>query len=595
MSSITCMVITLSIYFIFKKDIEKEYIKRYQADENIISNTFRQLELASENTNKNAVMMLSVIEKIGGIPTDVELDNLAKRLGISGFYVINNKGKFLRSSDISIELQHNSLFSYSPEYKNLINGTLDIAITPIIPSYPYDVPTKLTMIPNHNRKLILEASTHLEYIEKILQQLIAADKNIKSIGLYSPTGYELGSILFNGDFHQGRRDINKKIILGKRILNKELIISTPIILNSKKCLECKNKGVSANGEYYYVLTFKVSLIPLLKRISILKIETALIFLFIMLLSAIISKILSKKLVSRIKEINAAVNNIIESKNLNAKINTNGNDEISKLAIAFNKMTLELKSNQHELIKTEKAQSIAEIAKQVAHDIRSPLAALNILISQDFSFPEESRILFRNIINRIGDIANDLMEKSRDLKKKGICENNYSIQLAPVVSSIVREKQVQFCSTENIVIDFKITSEIYGLFAKVNLSEFKRMLSNIINNAVEALPGKGKVLITLSQNNANIRLSLADDGKGIPKEVLGDLGSQGFSYEKKGSGLGLYHARNTIEKLNGELQIISTVNKGTEVILTIPHAEPPVWFLPKLSFLPMFSREKPRHS
>ena len=201
---ISCSLVTLTVYSVFKKNIEIEFLNRYQVDGNIVANTFHQLEVSSDSANRNAVLILSEIEKHFGIPTDKELDVLSKKLGINGFYVVDKNGKFLRSSDIPVSLQHNSLFSYDPSYKRLIDGNLDIAITPIIPSYPYNVPAKLTMIPNHNKTLILESSTHLEYIEKILHQVIFSDKNIQSIGLYAPTGYELGSISSDGQFYQGR-------------------------------------------------------------------------------------------------------------------------------------------------------------------------------------------------------------------------------------------------------------------------------------------------------------------------------------------------------------------------------------------------------
>jgi hypothetical protein len=82
------------------------------------------------------------------------------------------------------------------------------------------------------------------------------------------------------------------------------------------------------------------------------------------------------------------------------------------------------------------------------------------------------------------------------------------------------------------------------------------------------------------------MTVRDDGKGIPPETLGLLGRRGGTHGKAGgSGLGLYHACATAEAWGGSLAIFSEPGKGTEVSVTLPLAEPPVWFVPDLEFSP----------
>lgn len=224
----------------------------------------------------------------------------------------------------------------------------------------------------------------------------------------------------------------------------------------------------------------------------------------------------------------------------------------------------------------------KISAQVAHDIRSPLAALTILTSEDLSLPEESRILLRNVTNRIRDIANDLVEKNQGLHNEIISIEDCSIQLlAANIFQLISEKRLQFRSYPKITIEFEFNQDNYGLFANIN-SEFKRILSNLINNAVEALPGEGHILITMSRVNGYIQLVISDNGKGIPQNILESLGKFGATYDKKmGSGIGLYHAKCTMEKFGGNIQIQSELNKGTDIILTFPQALIPNWFLSKI--------------
>jgi len=95
------------------------------------------------------------------------------------------------------------------------------------------------------------------------------------------------------------------------------------------------------------------------------------------------------------------------------------------------------------------------------------------------------------------------------------------------------------------------TDCYGLFAAVDPIEFKRLLSNLITNAVEALDGAGSVVLKLRPLESEVELTIQDTGKGIPPQILSSLGRRGVSYGKAhGSGLGIYHAKNAIESWGG---------------------------------------------
>lgn len=239
-----------------------------------------------------------------------------------------------------------------------------------------------------------------------------------------------------------------------------------------------------------------------------------------------------------------------------------------------------------LADTETKVALGILAAQVAHDIRSPLAALNILTMQDTPVTEQSKILIRNAINRIRDIANDIVEKNRDLRRVHVNMDDNSTQLlAAIICPLVTEKRLQFRSSSKISIEIELNPENYGLFVKIQLSEFKRMLSNLIDNAIEALPGNGTIFVRIHNNNDFIQLIISDNGRGIPSSVLKQLGQYGVTYNKQhGSGLGLYHAKKTMELFDGNLELISVPGKGTDAVLTFPHATIPKWFYPRFEMV-----------
>ncbi|HAH31590.1 MAG TPA: hypothetical protein DCL44_04685 [Elusimicrobia bacterium] len=254
-----------------------------------------------------------------------------------------------------------------------------------------------------------------------------------------------------------------------------------------------------------------------------------------------------------------------------------------------------------------ANATSNLAAQVAHDIRSPLTALDAALKNAAQMPEEQRIILRHAVNRIRDIANNLLEKNRQQAKTApamdnaagvgaaVAESLEVCLLSSLVDPVVTEKRLQFESKPGINIDFELTAASYGLFAKIQPVEFKRLVSNLVNNAVEALDShrtqvtgnkpeghKGNVKVLLSAADGKVLIEVKDSGKGIPPEILAKLGQRGETHGKAGgSGLGLFHARTTAESWGGGLVITSELGKGTTVTVKLPAAEPPAWFVSKL--------------
>lgn len=247
------------------------------------------------------------------------------------------------------------------------------------------------------------------------------------------------------------------------------------------------------------------------------------------------------------------------------------------------------------IEQEKNQIISKISAQVAHDIRSPLAALNMVVQQTAQLPEEKRIIIRSSVSRIRDIANNLLQKNKEIsataKGQALQESTEEKPITQLLSSLIdpliTEKRMQFRSKIGIELDGRLDQASYGLFAKIQPTEFKRMISNLVNNSVEVLGEKGTVTVALvKMEDDRIQIKVQDNGKGIPPEILAKLGQRGATHGKEGgSGLGLYHARTTVESWDGKLEIQSEVDKGTTVIVTLPQEHPPEWFVSELWLLP----------
>jgi len=258
-------------------------------------------------------------------------------------------------------------------------------------------------------------------------------------------------------------------------------------------------------------------------------------------------------------------------------------------IEFSRLESSIRGLIADYKRTQKEALLAGFATQVAHDIRSPLTALQIATRDGEEFNEERRILVRNAANRIRDIANDLITRFKQNKPESASPSppRLSAQHIPLLAeSVVSEKRLALRGRRGIVIDFTMDDSAYAAFAQIDSVSMKRVLSNLIENAIEAMPQEGRIQVSVFCDEMNLLIRIDDNGCGIPAFALERIGQRGFSFGKEnghsGSGLGVYHALETVKAVGGRLKIESWEGKATQVSIILPRCDAPAWFIPFLS-------------
>jgi signal transduction histidine kinase len=244
----------------------------------------------------------------------------------------------------------------------------------------------------------------------------------------------------------------------------------------------------------------------------------------------------------------------------------------------------LKINEAEL---ERKRSLSVLAEQVAHDIRSPLTALQMITGQSHSLPEEERVVARSALASINDIINNLtvtkpISELNHPNTEGADEPLETYLLSSVINALVSEKRAQFRNRVGIIISAEMPSSSYGHFARFDVSGFRRAISNIINNSVDSIVGSGQVTISTKSDEHTVVIEVSDNGKGIPENLLPMVGVRGFSFAKKGGkGLGLHAASRAVSSWGGSMTVQSTPGNGTTVKIELPGTRPPPWYVPAL--------------
>jgi CheY-like chemotaxis protein len=124
---------------------------------------------------------------------------------------------------------------------------------------------------------------------------------------------------------------------------------------------------------------------------------------------------------------------------------------------------------------------------------------------------------------------------------------------------------------NITFNASIPTNLYPV--KINKAKFIRVISNLIANAVEAVPLNGVIALSafnLTENGKDyICVCVADNGKGIPEEHLKNIFDKDFSTKNRGSGLGLNIVKNIMDEMKGAVEVQNRLNEGAKFILKFP--------------------------
>jgi signal transduction histidine kinase len=217
---------------------------------------------------------------------------------------------------------------------------------------------------------------------------------------------------------------------------------------------------------------------------------------------------------------------------------------------------------------------SELATQVSHDIRSPVAALRVVIDQIENDEPDSASILKVVLEDIDEIAGLLLERRREaynLTADSLpIDEVRQVSVSDLARGAVAQAKLRYANRKGVTIEFIGGEGSPAAYAQVNPSRLKRVIANLINNAVDACGVTGTVNLKVELDQGSVTISTLDTGCGIPEDILPYLGKKGKTFGKSsGNGLGLYDAKRTVESWRGTLDISSKVNAGTVVVIRIP--------------------------
>lgn len=309
-----------------------------------------------------------------------------------------------------------------------------------------------------------------------------------------------------------------------------------------------------------------------------------------LINCIVLYYIAKSLADDTRKESEALNNIVKNKNKKQKkhLPITSNDEIAQLVIAFNKIQditdnyiEEIENNQYVMQRQAQFSILGEFAGGIAHDLNSPLSAMqldigmlkdDILPSKIQAEPEIKEIL-QDVLNNI-DKSIEKMSKTiagvrnqirstADTEKERFSFVELIEGIEILFGSLLRKNNCQLIYDK---------SKDYYLYGEKN--KLDRVIGNVIKNSIDAYiekEKKGKIEVSISKNDKEYIIKIADEAGGIPNEIKDTLFKEMRTTKgENGTGFGLYYSNTIIESsFKGTITFETKENVGTTFYINLP--------------------------
>tara|TARA_R110001583_G_scaffold160872_1_gene312735 strand:- start:871 stop:2328 length:1458 start_codon:yes stop_codon:yes gene_type:complete len=294
----------------------------------------------------------------------------------------------------------------------------------------------------------------------------------------------------------------------------------------------------------------------------------LVYILMFVLAILLAYFISSYITRNIKAVTDKMRQTSLDKRNEKIILKNASAEIFTLVHAYNAMIDELEESALKLAKGEREQAWREMAKQVAHEIKNPLTPMRLTVQ---SFQRRFDANDPKIYDKINEYSKTLIQQIDTMSSIASAFSNFA------------KMPTQKCEELNVVEVVKYALDIFTedyisyfpkqetIIAELDKTQLIRIITNLVKNAAHALDEveNKNIEVTVSQENENVIIKVADNGKGISKEDKERVFEPKFTTKSSGMGLGLPMVKNIVEAYNGTITFTTQINKGTVFKIVLP--------------------------
>ena len=266
--------------------------------------------------------------------------------------------------------------------------------------------------------------------------------------------------------------------------------------------------------------------------------------------------------------------------LAAKVDVESRDELGELAAAFNRMTEDLLQQKERTVQAERVAAWRELARRLAHELKNPLFPLQVTVENLIRAKEKAPELFEEVFTEgtstlLAEISNlkTIIGRFSEFSKMPQPQRKPT-QVNDVVRSVLRVFQAQLQDKSQITVHTELDPQLPQISADPEL--LHRALSNLVLNAIDAMPQGGELTLRTQAIGEHIEISVSDTGSGLTEEECGRIFTPYYTSKQHGTGLGLAIVQSVVSDHGGRISVASAKEKGTTFRIELPCREPQNW-------------------
>ena len=240
---------------------------------------------------------------------------------------------------------------------------------------------------------------------------------------------------------------------------------------------------------------------------------------------------------------------------------------------------ERKKMEERLVKAERLASIGELAGQIGHDLRNPLAGIKncvyIMKKKSDRITEKEREQVLQIIGNAVEDADRIVTTIIDYSSELDLEPKQCTPKSMVMHAL---SKIEVPERINIVNN---ASEDFSMF--LDVPRIENTFVNIIKNAIDAISEKGVIKISTALKGPNLETSFTDSGTGIPQSIMTRIFSPLVTTKAKGMGMSLAICKRIVEAHGGKITVETAIDKGTTFTVILPIKRSINEFVPSVDF------------
>ena len=261
-------------------------------------------------------------------------------------------------------------------------------------------------------------------------------------------------------------------------------------------------------------------------------------------------------------------------NWDVRVPERGRDEVTALARSFNHMTGELTAQRERLVQSERVAAWRELARRLAHELKNPLFPLqltveNLVRARSLPSPEFDEVFEESTRTLSMEIANlkTIIGRFSDFSK--MPKPQTELIDARVVVERVRALY-EAAAEPGLTFTTELSDESMPL--NVDPELLHRALSNLVLNAMDAMPNGGRLTVSARPCDNQIEIRVSDTGEGLTPEECERLFTPYYTTKQHGTGLGLAIVQSVIADHGGTIAVESSPASGATFIITLPRAQ-----------------------